>query len=380
MKAIHYYITAALSAICLFASCQKPQDCQISGHIEGFASDTLFIQVEAGDFSEHGYADTILLNNGDFVYKINENSPKQVYIYNRPEAGAPLVSISTMLLPGEYATLNGTPENLELGGADFYVDFNSLNSQLDENSQKYQKIFAGFNDSIANIPTEEREAFVARFNKLYDEMNNASENIIRQFILDHCNNDVAAYVLPYTSGETFNELKDAISTKVKEGPLAQYYKYWEDARAKEWAIKLAYERTQPGATARDFTVKGTEGQDIKLSDFRGKYLVLDFWGSWCHWCIKGIPEMKEYYQKYSDKVEFLSIACNDTDEKWKEALKEYQMPWVQAINGTGDNDVPIQYGVSGYPTKIVIDPDGVIYKVTSGENPDFYECLDSLFK
>ena len=62
-----------------------------------------------------------------------------------------------------------------------------------------------------------------------------------------------------------------------------------------------------GIEAPDFTLNDLNGKPLTLSSLRGKYVILDFWGSWCGWCIKGIPQMKEYYQKYAGKFEILGI-------------------------------------------------------------------------
>jgi thiol-disulfide isomerase/thioredoxin len=80
--------------------------------------------------------------------------------------------------------------------------------------------------------------------------------------------------------------------------------------------------------APDFELPDLQGQPLKLSSLRGKYVVLDFWGSWCIWCIRGIPSMKEAYTKYKDKMEILGVDCRDTEEKWKAAVKEHELPWL----------------------------------------------------
>jgi thiol-disulfide isomerase/thioredoxin len=113
---------------------------------------------------------------------------------------------------------------------------------------------------------------------------------------------------------------------------------------------------------------------------RGKYVVLDFWGTWCGWCIKGIPEMKEMYAKYSHHLEVVGIACGDTEEAWKKFVAEKALPWTNLLNGKGDADVSSLYAVTGYPTKIVLDPEGRILKTILGESPEFYTYVDSLMK
>ena len=132
--------------------------------------------------------------------------------------------------------------------------------------------------------------------------------------------------------------------------------------------------------APDFTLTDLNGKPLTLSSLRGKYVILDFWGSWCGWCIKGIPQMKEYYQKYAGKFEILGIDCNDPEEKWKAAVEKYELPWLHVYNPRGDSKVLEQYEIQGFPTKIIVGPDGKIVKTIIGEDPAFYTFLDKLFQ
>ena len=132
--------------------------------------------------------------------------------------------------------------------------------------------------------------------------------------------------------------------------------------------------------APDFTLNDLNGKPLTLSSLRGKYVILDFWGSWCGWCIKGIPQMKEFYQKYAGKFEILGIDCNDPEEKWKAAVEKYELPWLHVYNPRGNSKVLEQYEIQGFPTKIIVGPDGKIVKTIIGEDPAFYTFLDELFK
>ena len=131
--------------------------------------------------------------------------------------------------------------------------------------------------------------------------------------------------------------------------------------------------------APEFTLNDINGQPLKLSSLRGKYVILDFWGSWCVWCIKGFPKMKEYYQKYAGKFEILGIDCNDSEEKWKAAVAKYELPWLHVYN-TDNSGVLEQYAIQGFPTKIIVGPDGKIVQTIIGEDPAFYTLLDKLFQ
>ena len=146
------------------------------------------------------------------------------------------------------------------------------------------------------------------------------------------------------------------------------------------AVETEQTITADADLAPDFELPDLQGNPLKLSSLRGKYVVLDFWGSWCIWCIRGIPSMKEAYAKYKDKMEILGVDCRDSEKKWKAAVDEYQLPWLQVR--CPDKQLQMlaeQYNIEGFPTKVVLDPEGKIAKVIVGEDPDFYTYLDEIF-
>ena len=144
----------------------------------------------------------------------------------------------------------------------------------------------------------------------------------------------------------------------------------------EAAVEQVTETTD--TPAPDFTLNDINGKPLTLLSLRGQYVILDFWGSWCPWCIKGFPEMKNYYAKYKGKFEILGIDCNDSDAKWKSAVAANELPWLQVYNPR-DSKVLEDYGIQGFPTKIIIDPKGNIVQTIIGEDPAFYTLLDELF-
>ncbi len=133
-----------------------------------------------------------------------------------------------------------------------------------------------------------------------------------------------------------------------------------------------------GAPAPAIKLKDVNGNELSLTDLKGKHLVIDFWGTWCPWCVVGIPEMKKAYDKYSDKMEILSVDCGDAEDDWKDAVKEHEMNWKNVHDS--EKKTSELYELQGFPTKIVLDPDGNILKVFVGEGEEFYQYLDSLFK
>lgn len=140
-------------------------------------------------------------------------------------------------------------------------------------------------------------------------------------------------------------------------------------------------KVEEGQDAPEFSLTALDGSTMKLSSLRGKFVVLDFWGSWCANCIKGFPEMAEYYAKYKEKMEIVGVDCNDTEARWKAAVEKHNCPWkhVRQMRGEGDQ-VTVMYGVKAFPTKVIITPEGKVAKVVVGEDPAFYTILDELLK
>jgi thiol-disulfide isomerase/thioredoxin len=169
---------------------------------------------------------------------------------------------------------------------------------------------------------------------------------------------------------------------VREGRMKPLYESWvkdaEERLKAEAEEKEAQQKQIAGIEAPLFTLNDLEGSPLALTSLRGKYVILDFWGSWCVWCIKGFPKMKEYYAKYPGKFEILGIDCNDTEEKWKTAVKKHELPWLH-VYCPKTSTLLSDYGITGFPTKIIIGPDGKIVKTIVGEDPSFYTLLDELF-
>ncbi|XOQ43220.1 MAG: Thiol-disulfide oxidoreductase ResA [Clostridium sp.] len=120
--------------------------------------------------------------------------------------------------------------------------------------------------------------------------------------------------------------------------------------------------------APDFTVYDTDGNAVKLSDFKGKPVVLNFWASWCHWCKQEMPEFNRVYNEKKDEIQFLFVNWTDgreeTQEKGEAFLKEngYTFPAYYDLN----QEAVSAYGLTGIPATVFIYPDGTIAGGSAG--------------
>ena len=124
-----------------------------------------------------------------------------------------------------------------------------------------------------------------------------------------------------------------------------------------------------GAQMVDFMAKDLNGNEVRLSDYKGKVILLDFWAYWCHYCHEqNQHEFPYLLEKYKNR-DFIIISYSvDLDKKlWEQSSKNDNISWVNLSNLRGVDDlVAFQYGVKAYPTSFLIDPNGVVKKEFMG--------------
>ncbi|MBO7558196.1 MAG: TlpA family protein disulfide reductase [Bacteroidaceae bacterium] len=115
-----------------------------------------------------------------------------------------------------------------------------------------------------------------------------------------------------------------------------------------------------------------DGKEVSLSALRGKYVLLDFWGTWCQACMKELPDMKRFHKKHREELVIISVDCHDEESAWKEIVEDYKLKWTQ-VRDSKENRLAEKYGVSVFPTKFLINPDGKILFRLNGENKQFFK-------
>ncbi len=139
----------------------------------------------------------------------------------------------------------------------------------------------------------------------------------------------------------------------------------------------------PGNDAIDFEMTDTEGRTVRLSDFKGKVVYIDFWASWCIPCCLQIPYMKVLADKYSSDpdVACLSVSMDDNLENWKGMIENDKPKWPQYVTGDGGRTIMTEYGFRAIPRFMLFGKDGKIVNVYAPRPQDseaVSEMIDSL--
>ncbi|WP_299214787.1 TlpA disulfide reductase family protein [uncultured Aquimarina sp.] len=117
-----------------------------------------------------------------------------------------------------------------------------------------------------------------------------------------------------------------------------------------------------GDTAPDFEATLIDGTSFRLSNLKGAYVLLDFWGSWCAPCLKESPELVALHKKHSDKLTVVSIALEKDSKSWKKVVSKYGYTWKNQIVDQNRfvmlSEIARKYGVSEIPAKFLISPEG----------------------
>ena len=286
-------------------------------------------------------------------------------------------------IPGETLVVSKDDNGeIQLGGSQFYVDYNEAMKVVEPINREGDAFMEELRDKMnAGVPEEElMDLYQQKVPVLLKQLSDA----VMGYVKAHPDQDAAAALIAQLPEDT-QYLEPAIALlteRARNSVAANLYKK-SLAAAKGKQEEDALQEGMVGEMAPDFALMDIDGKMLALSSLRGKWVIIDFWGAWCKWCIKGMPDMKEYYAKYQDKLEILGVDCNDTVEKWKAAVAQHELPWLHVYWDKDDEkaDNPLAlYGVRGFPTKVVVNPEGKVAKIIVGEDPAFYEFLDEVLK
>ena len=375
-------------AILLLASCKPevkvPKDSfTVSGNIKGLDTDFMTRSVYTKDGKRS--SDTIFVTNGTFSYTAKINKEEHIIFWPRVERTikrsgrgyypAKSSQFAFLAKPGDHIVFNGEV-------TDFINAYPSGTKANNDLAIINSKVFPLMNTSVNYLLKKNKiQKEDPRFKIIGDSISQLNAEVIKlkkEFIENNAASEAAIYYLSDMMMRRQLTNEEAIAAfKTMDKSLL------DNSHYKQVATRVkGIESTMIGKIAPDFTTNSTlDGSEFTFSSLRGKYVLVDFWGIWCGPCVAEMPTVKEYADKYADKLTVLGIDSGDTKEKIKEFITKNKYDWQQVLSvRNSEDDFVLKFNVAGFPTKFIIDPEGKIIQRYLGSSEAAFKKLDELLK
>lgn len=265
-----------------------------------------------------------------------------------------LVSTDT-LIEGAHAS------NWQVSGSMVHRQFGELNAL--SNTYQNQFILPAVEryNKIDTTHKAEQERVSAEIEQLRSDL---LDKVYKPFFLAHLKDYISLYILKqYLRGEI-----DATKAETLYAKLAKIY---QDLPSGKWLKKRIEisKTTGIGQPAQNFVQPDSAGKLVSLASFKGKYVLLDFWASWCGPCREENPVVLKAFHTYKDRnFAILGISLDTNRKGWLKAIREDQLPWPQVADLKRANEAAMLYDVQDIPQNYLLDPEGrIIAKNLRGE-------------
>ncbi|QNK61834.1 AhpC/TSA family protein [Pedobacter sp. PAMC26386] len=337
-------IILGLFGACLFANAQqKKSGYTVNGNIEGLKTPYVY-------FYSKGKSDSAAVKDGKFIYQgAAVTGPTKVSIHNK------VIGFGDFYAENGPVTIKGSlskPDDILITGGKTQAENNELAASKKAINTQLNKIY----EDWSSAKKAKDSVALAKAEKDMEPLEESSKKLTMAFVKSHPASYVSldkiselGYELDYAEiAQLFNSLAPAIKTS--------------DAGKKVETSIAVLKNGSNGQKMIDFTQNDPNGKPVSFSSLKGKYVLVDFWASWCGPCRGENPNVVKAYNRFSPKgFTVLGISLDEDAAKWKKAIEDDKLPWDQVSQLKGwKNEVATYYGIKGIPSNYLVDPNGVI--------------------
>ena len=355
-------LSILLMAIYLFISCSDEKTFQISGNLTDFGNPDgttmLYLKTKTAEDVWINLDSTLLTADGAFVLKGKSKETDLYFLADRDN----VFGIPVFVDPANKVTVNGSAmdfQNIKIEGSEthkLYDEFLASIAPIKEEQNQIELSYKTYSQE-ASISEEQLESIEKELVAAYEKLDGDIDLATEDFIKAHSNTLVAAYLVRKNA--------DRLTTSAEIEEQLQ----WLDPNMNNKLVTLTkalLERvklTEVGSVLPNVELPDAEGKMVSTESLRGKYVLVDFWATWCGPCMRELPNLQNAYQKYHEKgFEVYSISLDHDKDAWLNGIKTKELSWICVMDLEGSPTAK-QMAIKYIPTTFLLNPDGVIVAV-----------------
>jgi peroxiredoxin len=362
----------SIAIVVAFTACNKGKNSYtITGKLSNLKSgDAVILQKWAKeDKSDTAYAD----KDGKFTFtgSVAEPTPASLVLLNTKQG---IQSPTILFLEKGTTTIDGSTEGvngLTVSGGTSNKENNTIQTILKSYYQQIKPLGDSLQAKMANKDTTNIQALEAR----YMQLELGQNNDVMRFIQTNTKSHVAAfYAFLFFNNSNNTVAIDGVYSKLDKTVQGSYF----GTKLKEISDRIKAADVI-GKPATDFTLQTPDNKSVSLSSLKGKYVLVDFWASWCGPCRKENPNVVKAYNQFKDKnFTILGVSLDEDKAAWQAAITKDKLTWTHVSDLKGwQSSVVAPYNIEAIPANFLLDKDGkIIAKNLRGE--DLISTLTSI--
>jgi peroxiredoxin len=340
-----YYFLCCLA---LLVSCGHPavRRYTVTGDIKGLKDSLVYLLRPTGDST---IRDSAVAKGGKFEFTGELAIPAKVYLGTKEQYVPFYLEDADIRLDGNADSL----DKVRITGSPTQAIQDSLTASVQPVMDQLDSQYSAYSAAEKAKDTARLAVIEGRM----DSLRGLQDQATKAFIRSHPASPISLYQIEsMTYSGSYPELEvlfEGLDTTVRSSPMGQHLE-------KYLAIM---QRREVGQKIMDFTQNDLQGHPVRFSDYsKGRYVLLDFWASWCGPCRAENPNVLKAYNRFKQKNFVVLGVSLDTDSaKWRQAVVKDGMPWTQVSDLKGwKNEVARQYGIQGIPFNFLVDTSGTI--------------------